>query len=60
MLVYRIYALKPDGHIAGPPTDIECVSDEEAIKAAKALKDGLDLEVWQAARRVAQLPSKSE
>ena len=52
---YRIYSFV-DGHrIAGPSTEIECDSDEEAITAAKALLDNLDLEVWQEARIVIRL-----
>jgi len=52
---YRIYSFV-DGHrIAGPSTEIECDSDEEAITAAKALLDNLDVEVRQEARIVIRL-----
>jgi hypothetical protein len=34
------------GNIAGPSTELECASDDEAIEQAKALLHGLDIEVW--------------
>jgi hypothetical protein len=52
---YRLYTLKNDGHIAGPPKILQCADDQEAIAEAKKLLDGLDIEIWQGARVVIRL-----
>jgi len=43
--------------IAGPATQVECSSDEEAISQAKKFINGLDIEVWQDAGLIARLQS---
>jgi hypothetical protein len=57
MPYYRIYSVTEDGHIRGVPEAVECDDDRGAIDRAKALLDGLDLEVWDGPRRVAVLKS---
>jgi hypothetical protein len=57
MQQYRIYTLLSDNKVAGPATEIECSSDEEAISQAEKFVNGLDIEVWQGARLVTRLRS---
>jgi hypothetical protein len=52
---YRIYKISPDNHIAGPPDEVECASDQEAVAQAKQKLNGLAVEVWQGARIVIRL-----
>jgi len=51
---YRIYQLDPAHHIKGPPAQIECTSDDQAIEVANAYPNG-PIEIWQAARLVKRL-----
>ncbi len=53
MREYRFYLIKKDGHIDGPPSDHALLDDKAAIKEAKQLVDGHDIEIWQEARLVA-------
>jgi hypothetical protein len=48
-----------DGHIAGPPTVIDCADDQEAVQAAENLVDGHALEGWDSARFVVRIESKT-
>ena len=52
---YRIYTVKKDGHLRGPPKVVECPNDLAVIKEAKQFLDGLLIEVWQGARVVIRL-----
>ena len=52
---YRFYTLLTGDKIAGPATQVECSSDEEAISQAKKFINRLDIEVWQDARLIARL-----
>jgi hypothetical protein len=54
MTHYRAYIIGKDGKFVGAQ-DLDCESDEDAIKAAKPLVNGSDVEIWQTNRRVAQL-----
>jgi hypothetical protein len=54
---YCIYTLSAGNTIAEVPKELECASDEEAIKEANAVLDVLDVEVWQGARIVIRLKS---
>ena len=54
---YRLYTLLRGDKIAGPATQVECSSDEEAISQAKKFINGLDIEVWQDARLITRLQS---
>jgi hypothetical protein len=58
MPAYRLYKLTDADRIAGPPVVIECDSDSEVIAKAKAMLDGLDIEVWDGPRVVVRLPAK--
>ena len=44
--------------IMGPPTDMECASDDDAIGRARQLLDGHDLELWQRERFITRLARK--
>jgi hypothetical protein len=55
MPTYRIYKLTDGGHIDGPPAMLKFDEDQGAVRHAKTLKDGVDLEVWEGRRRVAVL-----
>ena len=54
---YRLYKLRDDDRIAGPSTMVECHSDGEVIAKAKAMLDGLDIEIWDGPRLVLRLPA---
>jgi hypothetical protein len=54
---YRIYEIDKSGHVLGPPRHITCDDDEDAVRKARPLMDGYDIEVWQGARVVAQIRS---
>jgi hypothetical protein len=54
---YRLYKLRDADQIAGSPVVIECDSDAEVIAKAKAMLDGLDVEVWDGPRVVVRLPA---
>jgi hypothetical protein len=54
---YRLYKLRDADQIAGPAVVIECDSDAEVIAKAKAMLDGLDIEVWDGPRVVVRLPA---
>lgn len=41
--------------MAGPATVVDYSSDQAAIERAKAVLDGLDIEVWQGSRIVTRL-----
>jgi hypothetical protein len=55
MAYYRIYKLSPDDHIAGPPDEMECASDQEVITHAEQQLNGSAVEVWEGARIVIRL-----
>jgi hypothetical protein len=55
MSVYRFYSIEKNGHIAGPPVVYELPQDHDALREAKKLLDGRDIEIWQDARLVAYL-----
>ena len=48
---YRAYIMGPDGHVQNR-VDLQCADDAEAIKLAKQLVDGRDIELWQLDRHV--------
>jgi hypothetical protein len=52
---YRIYKLLRANEIAGPPIEVECASDQEAVAEAKKPINGIDLEIWQGARVITRL-----
>jgi len=54
MPTYRIYRLTDGGHIDGPPAMLNFDDDQGAVRHAQTLKDGVDLEVWEGRRRVAE------
>ena len=55
MPTYKIYMVIDGGRIRRPPVMLDFDDDQGAIRHAKTLKDGLDLEVWEGRRRVAVL-----
>lgn len=54
---YRLFKLGDADRIAGPSTMVECHSDAEVIAKAKAMLDGLDVEIWDGPRLVLRLPA---
>jgi len=52
---YRFYPIKRDGHVGGPAVERSCPNDGEALKEARELVNGHDIEVWQDTRIVAYL-----
>lgn len=50
---YRFYKVSTSGHIKGPPTDHDAPDDLAAIRRARQLLDGGDVEIWQGTRVVA-------
>ncbi|OSJ19638.1 hypothetical protein BST63_01890 [Bradyrhizobium canariense] len=57
MAEYRLYRVDHEGHIQGAPLIVSCEDDDAAIAEAKQYVDGVSIEVWDRARRVARLPS---
>jgi hypothetical protein len=56
VVLYRFYPLDAEGHISGPPQDVECYNDDEATRVAAALRGGQGgVEVWIGTRMVAHL-----
>jgi hypothetical protein len=55
MAVYRVYKLRNDGRISGPPHVIDCRDDEAAIREARRLLGSHVCEVWDLARFVARI-----
>lgn len=52
---YKFYPIKQDGHIEEPPIPRDLPNDTAALKEAKQLVNGHDIEVWQGSRIVAYL-----
>jgi hypothetical protein len=48
---YRAYIIGRDGHVQRR-VDIQCVDVTEAVRLAKQLVDGHDVELWQSDRRI--------
>jgi len=57
---YRFYTIKKDGHIDGPPTDHAAPDDYSAVKVAKELINGHDVEIWLGSRLVAYVVSEEK
>ena len=60
MPTYRVYELKSDGHIKGPPTDFDAADDKSAIAFARQLFEGSDIDLWRDDSRIVaprELPS---
>jgi hypothetical protein len=51
---YRAYIMGTDGHIQNR-VDMRCNDDVEALRLAKQLVDGHDVELWQLDRKVETL-----
>jgi hypothetical protein len=54
---YYAYVIGDDGHIVNR-IDVLCDNDEEAIRCAERLVDGLAIELWQEKRRIAVFQPK--
>jgi hypothetical protein len=59
MQEYRAYVMRPDGHVQSR-VDIRCDDKAEAIRLAKQLVDGHDVELWQLDRRIETFRHTSE
>jgi hypothetical protein len=51
---YRIYLTSDSGYFIGV-REINCVTDAEAVAAARQFLGGCDLEVWHRGRRIARI-----
>jgi hypothetical protein len=51
MLSYRLYFLGREGRITRA-VELECASDDEALRAVEEHADGRPMELWQQARKV--------
>ena len=49
---YRAFLIGPDGRIQNR-IELICTDDEDALKHAKQLVDGHDVELWQLDRKIA-------
>ena len=58
MQEYRAYIMGPDGHVQNR-IDIRCDGEAEAIRLAKLLVDGHDVELWQLDRKIATFTAVS-
>ncbi|MET4023386.1 hypothetical protein ABIC10_008527 [Bradyrhizobium sp. S3.2.12] len=56
---YYAYVIDDNGHVANR-IEINCGDDDEAIRCAKRLVDGHEIELWQETRQVATFTPKSE
>jgi hypothetical protein len=52
---YRIFEVDKNGRVVAPSKVVRCPSDEEVIAESKLMVNGLDLEIWDGARRVAKI-----
>ena len=57
---YRIYKLDKNGRVVGPAIIATCEDDDAALVVAQQYVDGLAIEVWADARRVAVIPSEDD
>jgi hypothetical protein len=55
---YRLYVIEQSGHIAHAPIDCQADNDADAVRKARQLQDGKDIEVWKGTRVVAYLASE--
>jgi hypothetical protein len=55
---YRVYLMRPDGHILSR-VDLVCEDDEAAKVRAQQLVDGHDVELWQLGRKKRRSPATS-
>ena len=55
MPIYRVYKLRNDGHVSGPPKVIDCRDDDAALREAQDLHKEHSCEVWDLARFVGRL-----
>jgi hypothetical protein len=58
MQEYRIFILGPDGHIMDR-YEFRAPDDNAAKEHAKQMVDGHDIELWERARKIAELRSES-
>ena len=54
---YRAYLVGHDGHFR-EAVPLVCIDDDEAMKKAKLLVDGHDVELWQRDRKIATFNSR--
>ena len=53
--VYRVYILAPDGGILRAH-DLDCETDEQAIRSAQTHAAGNAVELWDKSRKIAAIP----
>jgi hypothetical protein len=57
MVTYRIYRIDKANQLQGPGIVVECEDDDAALIKAQEYVDGLAVEIWDEARKVAFIPS---
>lgn len=55
MTIYRVYKLRDDGRVSGPPHVVDCRDDKSALNEARRLFRGHLREVWDLARFVGRI-----
>jgi hypothetical protein len=55
MTIYRVYKLREDGRVSGPPHVVDCRDDDAAMQEARGLLQGHVREVWDLARFVGRI-----
>jgi hypothetical protein len=58
MTVYRVYKLREDGRVSGPPHVIVCRDDEAAMREAHGMLKDHAREVWDLARFVGKIEAE--
>jgi hypothetical protein len=58
MLGYRAYLLGKDGHVQ-KRVDLHCQDEAEAVRQAKQLVDGHDVELWRLDQKIETLKHTS-
>ncbi len=56
---YRIYFLNDKGRIRHA-VDIECPTDDDALRVVQERKDGRAMELWEGARKVAEISKPAD
>jgi len=59
MTVYSAYIVGPHDRPIGV-VQLDCINDESAIKSARRLVDGHDVELWQTDQPVARFDAQSK
>jgi len=56
---YRVVVIDHDNHILSTVFSFICDNDQEALAKAEQLEDSLHLELWQGARKITPISTRS-